>query len=475
MPPSPKLPLPKFTKLAVLTGMMGLSGWACAELPKIDSPQVLADSPERNDPPVRAYGPLPALGETWTMHGQATYVVQQKNNFASPTSGRNSLLNKAEGGGTASYTLSMTAFLGARLWEGAEVYYNPELFQGTPFNGELVGLGGFQNGELQKGAFTKPVHYTARAFVRQTFNLGDAQQTVHSGANQLAGHVDENRLVFSFGKLATLDFFDFNTYSHDTRTQFQNFSLFSMGAYSYAADTKGFTYGGVMEWYHKDWIVKAARLALPTVPNTQTLDFTLKKDFTDQIEVTHQHELWSQPGAVRALYYQQFAFMGNYSNALAQAQPTPDISSVRQAAQRAWGYGLNMEQAIGHEIGIFARWSWNPGRTETQTVDISQSLSGGVTLKGVNGSRPHDSVGFGFAMNGLAASQISYLQKGGLSPFIGDGSLNYKNEKIWECYYSAKVYQDLHLTLDYQRIANPAYNASRGPVHFLGLRAHIEI
>ncbi|NBT86667.1 MAG: hypothetical protein EBT45_09300, partial [Alphaproteobacteria bacterium] len=183
--------------------------------------------------------------ERWSVHSQATYIGQQKNNFTSPYFGTNSLLNKTQGGGANSYTLSATAFLGTRLWESAEFYYNPEVFQGTPFNGELVGLGGFQNGELQKGSFANPVFYSARAFMRQSFNLGGEKEFVESSANQLAGEVDKNRVVVSWGKLATLDFFDQNTYSHDPRTQFQNFALFSMGAYSYAADTKGYTYGAV--------------------------------------------------------------------------------------------------------------------------------------------------------------------------------------------------------------------------------------
>ena len=416
--------------------------------------------------------------ERWSVHTQATYIGQQKNNFTSPYYGTNSLLNKTQGGSANSYTMSATTFLGTRLWESAEFYYNPEVFQGAPFNGELVGLGGFQNGELQKGSFANPVFYSARAFVRQSFNLGGEKEFVESSANQLAGEVDKNRVVVSWGKFATLDFFDQNTYSHDPRTQFQNFALFSMGAYSYAADTKGYTYGAVVEWYQDDWIVKFARLALPTVPNTAKVDYTLRKDFIDQIELTRQHEIAGKSGALRALYYQQYAYMGRFGNAISQGllnNTTPDITSVRQSAQRAWGYGLNMEQAITKDMGVFARWSWNTGNTETQTVDISRSLSGGVSLKGARWSRPSDTLGIGFAINGISGAQITYLQQGGMASFIGDGALNYKKEQVLEAYYSAKVYKDLYLTIDYQRIENPAYNASRGPVNFLGIRAHFEL
>ena len=414
--------------------------------------------------------------EQWRFHGQSTYLVQQKNPFHSAYNGQNSLLSKAEGAGDASYTLSVTGFLGARLWSGAEVYYNPEMFQGLPFGGELTGLGGFQNGELQKGAFTSPIYYTARAFLRQTFGLGGSKVLLESEANQLAGDIDKNRIVLSYGKFATLDFFDQNTYSHDPRTQFQNFALFSMGAYGYSADTRGFTYGGVLEWYQDDWMVKAARLALPTLPNTDDLDYSLAQDYTNQIEVTHEHLFRGQPGAIRVLLYQQHALMASYHDALNLAQQTntnPNIFNVRLKGQESWGYGINLEQAITQNMGVFARWSWNPGATETQTLDISSSFSAGLSFKGSSWSRPSDTAGIGTAVNRIASSEISYLQQGGYTMFIGDHALNYQPEQIVESYYSAKVYKDFFITADYQYIANPAYNAARGPVNVMGIRAHL--
>ena len=237
--------------------------------------------------------------ETFSFHAQATYINQKHNDFYSPYSSSNSLLSRSEGSAGRSYTYSGTVFLGARLLDNTEVYYNPEMFSGTPFTGALVGLGGFQNGELQKGSYAPPVYYTARAFIRQTFQFGGEKEYLESGANQLAGFVDTNRLVISVGKFNTLDFFDDNTYSHDPRVEFQNFSIFSMGAYQYAADTKGFTFGIVAEWYKNDWLVKAARLAMPKVPNTMDLDYSLQTNYGDQIELSHQHSLLGKPGVVR--------------------------------------------------------------------------------------------------------------------------------------------------------------------------------
>lgn len=446
--------------LCVMMACFGPFGVALSEAPVSDEPKLsVVDIANRET-------------ERWSVHGQSTYITQQRNNFNSPYSGQNSLLPRYASS-PPSYSLTATAFLGARLWRGAEVYYNGEMFQGNPFTGQLVGLGGFQNGELQKGASTSPIFYTSRFFIRQTVGLGGEQEQVESEANQLAGKIDKNRLVFSYGKFSALDFFDHNAYSHDPRTQFQNFAIFSMGAYGYAADPRGATYGAVVEWYQDNWIVKFARFAMPTVPNTMQLDYSLTNDFGNQLEVTRSHSIGGQPGAIRLLVFQQKANMATYQNAIEFGQltnTTPNLLDVRMQGTRSWGYGVNFEQAINDNVGVFGRWSWNPGSTETQTLDISKSISGGVSVKGAYWSRPEDNVGIGFAINGIASSQITYLGQGGMTAFIGDGNISYKTEKILEIYYSAQIQKNVFFTLDYQRIANPAYNSARGPINFFGFR-----
>ena len=241
-------------------------------------------------PIVDSLTPLLNATEQWSIHAQSTYISQWKNNFNSPYYGEKSMLNKSEGDIGRSYTLTATAFLGARLWEGAEVYFNPEMFEGLPFS-NFSGLGGFTNGELQRGTSVPPSYYTARAFIRQTIGLGGGKEHIEGVANQLAGNVDKNRLVLTYGKFAALDFFDANAYSHDPRTQFLNYAIMSSGAYSFAADTKGYTYGVVAEWYQGDWVTRAARFAMPTEPNTLQLDYSMTQDYGNQVEITRAHTI----------------------------------------------------------------------------------------------------------------------------------------------------------------------------------------
>ena len=456
----------KITLLFLTSLCLGLSFEAIAGAPVVDD----LESEES----------ITHLGESdwFSIHGQSTYIWQQKDNFNSPYYGQNSLTNKTEGGGGKSYTWSATGFFGTRLWEGAEAYYNPEMFEGTPFTGALVGLGGFQNGELQKGAFAPPTYYNARAFIKQTIGLGGGKIHLDSWLNQIAGDTDKNRIVLSFGKVASLDYFDQNIYSHDPRTQFQNFSLWSMGAYGYAADAKGYTYGVVGEWYQDDFVLRAARLAVTTQPGGTQLDWTLRQNYVDTVEVTHSHNLWGQPGALRALVYRQYANMATYNNALNKAVDplvTPTPLTVARSFTNSWGYGINAEQAINDDIGLFARWSWNPGQTETLTLDMSRSLSGGASIKGNSWRRPKDTVGFGYAINGISASEINYLSKGYYTVFIGDSQIQYRTEQVGEAYYSAQICKGFSVSADYQHISNPAYNSARGPVNFFGFRLHAEI
>jgi high affinity Mn2+ porin len=124
---------------------------------------------------------------------------------------------------------------------------------------------------------------------------------------------------------------------------------------------------------------------------------------------------------------------------------------------------------------VFGRWSWNDGRNEIMAfTDIDQSLSLGTSIKGTSWGRTNDTVGIGGAINGLSRDHRDFIAAGGLGVLIGDGRLNYRTERILETYYSVALFDAMSLTFDYQFIANPAYNADRGPVSVFSGRLHAE-
>jgi len=410
--------------------------------------------------------------ESWGVHGQATYIWQKKPSFDAAYSGTNSLSSAAEKG----YSFSGTLFFGLRPWTGGELYFNPEVVQAVPMSG-LTGLGGMMDSEQQKGSSPNPTFYRARLFLRQTWGFGGGKQAVESAPNQLAGMVDKRRLVVTLGNLSIIDIFDNNAYAHDGRTQFLNWALSTYGPYDYAGDTRGYTWGGAAEYYYDDWVLRAGRFMVPLESNGQRLDTRIAKYHSDQVELEHDHVIGGQPGKVRLLAFRSKEIMGSFSDALAYAAlngGTPDVALVRKERIK-YGFGINLEQSLGSDIGVFARLSRNDGKTETYSFsEIERSATAGVSVKGSRWHRDNDTVGFAVIQNGLSKAHQEYLAAGGLGVFIGDGQLNYRPERIMEAYYSYSLSKAVSLTADVQRFYNPAYNADRGPVTVGSLRLHAE-
>jgi hypothetical protein len=407
---------------------------------------------------------------------QTTYNWQKHSSFTSPYAGLNSLSSSAE----KMYTFSTTAHWGTRIWQGGELYFNPELASGIPFSTNLVGLGGFTNGEITRAAGSTPKPYVQRLFVRQTWNQGGGSEKIDADFNQMAGTVDKNRFVLTVGNFSTLDVFDDNTYAKDPRTQFMNWGNWTYSAFDYAADARGFGWGFAGELYQDDWVFRFGRMTGPSVPNGLPVDFALGKHYGDQAEVEHAHDLNGQAGKVRVLAFRNKAVLANFNDATAylRANPGTDrqtIFNVRGDEKIKYGLGVNLEQAINKDVGFFLRAMKTDGRTETMAfTEVDDSFSSGFLFKGNLWGRTNDTVGLAMMQNQLSSDRRKYLEAGGISFFIGDGTLRYKPETIFEGFYSLGLSKSIWLTGDYQRIQNPAYNASRGPVNVFAVRFHAE-
>lgn len=421
--------------------------------------------------PVNGRTKLPESGD-WNVHAQTTMLPQGYGPIRSPYASPLSL----PGGGQFQATWTTTAFLGARLWDGGEFYFNPELAQGSGLNGTL-GLAGFSNGEAQKAGAPFPKIRAQRYYLRQTFGLGGEQEEVPDAPNQLAGKRDVDRVTLIVGRFAVGDFFDGNAYAKDPRADFMNWAMWSSAAYDFPADLPGYTRGAVVELNRKDWAVRAGLFQVPDAPNSDVLVF---KTGGAVVELEERHSIFDQPGKLRVGTFYNSGNTANYREvvAIAAANPALDINDITIANQRdrsKYGFYVNLEQQIVKDVGLFARASWNDGQNQILSfTDIDRSVSGGLSIKGSHWGRPDDTIGIGGAVNGLSDAHRDFLAAGGTGLLIGDGRLNYSPERILEAYYAWKLNSWTTMTFDYQFITNPAYNADRGPVSIFSGRLHAE-
>ncbi len=426
-----------------------------------------------DEPPASTTAATPPDTESWAVHGQSTLVVQYHPAFTSPYRGPQSL----DPGSRGNETLDLTLFAGVRLWWGAEFWLNPEMDQGFGLSNTL-GVAGFPSAEAYKLGSADPYYKMQRGFLRQTIELGGDTQTLKSDINQLAGSVTANRIVLTVGKYSVTDIFDTNQYAHDPRNDFLNWSIIENGAFDYAADAWGYTYGAAAEWYQDWWTLRAGLFDGSVTPNNTKLDNRLLSQFQFVTELEERHTLWAQPGKVKFLAYLTRARLGLYSQAtdiaVATGQPA-DIAATRDYRSKA-GFGLNLEQQLAEDIGLFARAGISQGNPEAYDfTDISQTVSGGLSIAGNRWRRPDDQLGLAIALNNFSRQGQRFLNAGGLGILVGDGILPHPGlEQIFESYYMLPVLTYAHVTADYQLIVNPAYNRDRGPVSVLGFRLHAQ-
>ena len=430
-------------------------------------PQALALQPDEEAAP---------KDTRFSLHGQTTFVNQAVGGFRAPYRGPQSLVPDQ-----AQATTTATLFLGLKLWEGTELYYNPEFSQGFGLS-RTLGVAGFVNGEAQKAGAPFPKLRSNRYFLRQTFGLGGETEEVPDGPNAIAGTRDVERITVVAGKFALGDFFDGNLYAHDPRVDFMNWGLWASAAWDFPANLPGFTQGVMVEYNRAEFAVRAAYTQVPKEPSSDVLDPRVFERAGTNIEFEGRYALpvLDQPGRLRLGLFSNVGNTADFRQvvALTRGGAFADINdavAATRAPRRKSGFYVNLEQALTADLGLFARASANDGRSESLSfTDVDGSVSGGLALKGSAWGRPQDTVGVGASMNTISRSHQAYFANGGLGLLIGDGRLNYSPERAVEVYYAMNLTRGVTVSLDYQHVENPAYNRDRGPADFFGTRLHTD-
>jgi high affinity Mn2+ porin len=358
------------------------------------------------EPLAAGSGEATPAAEQYSFHGQVTWVPQGY-------SGPESLAPQ----GNVEEVLAATAFLGLGLWRGAAIYVAPEIDEGfgvgSKFGGifgPTFGIAGFPNAFAYKVGKSEPYVRDHRYFLRQTIGLGGGTEQIESGADQLAGPVDANRLTFTVGKYSVVDIFDDNKYAHDPGNTFLNWTIIDMGAFGYAADSCATTFG-----------TSRASLNFYSTPMTALWAVSIRP--------------WRRP-----------------------SPPGPRVKV---------GGGVNLEQQITPSLGLFARLSLATGQYETfEFTPVERSVSGGVVINGDLWGREKDQIGIGGVLNDISNAHANYFAAGGLDLLLGDGALSYSGERILETYYKFGIADGVHVTADYQFVDNPGYNLALARCRF---------
>jgi high affinity Mn2+ porin len=429
-------------------------------------------------------GAAKSASEQYSVHGQTTNVLQGYPKFPALYSGPNSFPPN----GQARFGSTTDLFLGVRLWNGAAAYVNPEIDQGFGL-ANSAGAAAFPNGAVAKVGRAAPYMRFQRYFLRQIIGLdgagkesdpdtGSYNEALEATQNQLAGKVNRDRLILTIGKFAVGDVFDDNKYAHDPMTGFLNLAVNSMGAFDYAADSWGYTYGAALEWKQNWWTARAGIFQLSQVPNGLVIEPVLFRQFMSVAEFEARYELLGQPGTIKFLAYGDNGYLSKMDEVVALAYATGDFPPRVDALRRRrfkTGGGVNIQQQITPELGFFLRASMADGRYETvDFTDIDRSVATGLVASGGLWDRPRDEIGVAAVFSGLSGPRARYFANGGTSVYIGDGTLSYGGEKVLETYYKCSLSEKIDATLDYQFIGNPGHNLARGPVSVFGLRLHAQ-
>jgi high affinity Mn2+ porin len=427
-------------------------------------------------------GPAAAGDAPMLLGAQYTYILQHQDGLRSPYAGPLSL----DPDGDTQPTHTLGVYVGWAPVSWAQAYLDIEKFMGSGVS-NATGLAGLTNGDVvREGASgLKKQFYIARGYLRFMLPLGDAVAPVARAQDQIPGTEASARLEFKLGRMALPDDFDQNSYAGSPRTQFLNWSLWANTAWDYAANTRGYTDGFVIGYVSPSWSLKYGAYLMPILANQQTLESSFRRARGQNLQLTLSP--WSTGTVVRLLAYFNTARMGDYAAALAIAAAhgtIPNIAADDREGRHKYGFGVNAEQPLADEgaTGVFLRWGWNDGHTESFAfTEVEQVAALGAQLAGTHWHRPDDRLGLALVSEALSPGHRDYLAAGGAGFLLDDGRMSYGREQILEAYYRLQYEWPQQagpvrwqVGPDFQYVRNPGYNRDRGPARFWAVRLHLE-
>jgi hypothetical protein len=439
---------------------------------------------EPQDAPIVSMASHPE-NKLWWISGQANIIIQGNLPFHSPYQGTNSFLSRG------AYKTSLLGTIYTALRPANSIRYNNDLILDIESAGgrglsEALGLAGATNLDVVRNPNLSSVPYLSHYEIHQVIGFTNKTTSQEPGPWALAPSVPLRRVEFRIGKMSLPDFFDVNGPGSDSHLQFMNWTVDNNGAWDYAADTRGYTVGGMAEYDDTSWSLRYGLFAMPVVANGIDLDWAFSRAHGQNGEFELRHSFVKErKGTTRILFYANRAHMGIYREAVEAflngsdtakyGVTVPTITLHEHFSALKYGLGYNTEQEITENLRVFGRFGWSEGQHESFAyTEVDQTVEAGADYYGTRWRRPVDKIGLIVVSNAIKADHQKYLKLGGLGFLLGDGNLNYGRENIVESYYNWHAWRGLFYALDVQHIDNPGYNRDRGPAWVGSVRAHVD-
>lgn len=410
------------------------------------------------------------------LSGQINYIFQWHPAFHSPYQGPLSLTADAETAGSRVLTL----FSGVELTKYIELLCQVESAGGKGI-GNGFGLAGFTNLDVVHNPSLGSTPYIGRTMVHVVLPLSSDEESAERNPLSLHTKLAKRRLEFRAGKMQLVDFFDLNSGGSDSHLQFLNLTVDNNGAYDYAADTRGYTIATMIEYDDHVWSVRFAEALMPRIANNIDLQWNLERARSENVEFElRKGFVPRQDAVIRVLTYFNHANMGDYRDAIHHFESgetaAPDVTNHPLLTSVKYGFGVGIEQGVGAGVTAFGRFGWNEGRKESFAyTEVNQSVLIGSAMNGKRWRRGFDRAGLAVSSNALSGDHRRYLQLGGKGFLLGDGTLNYGREKIFETFYTVHLWRGVFGAFDLQHLNNPGYNRDRGPVLVPSIRLHLDL
>src|ERR1700691_2837130 len=196
------------------------------------------------------------------LSGQTNFIFQTHPDFHADYSGPHSLRPDYE----KATSRVMTLYTGVRIDDSTELLVDIEEAGGAALS-QGFGLAGNTDLDIVRNPLLSKTPYLGRGMVHKVFAL--SSDTVKNNRNYLSlfDTVPRRRIEVRFGKFGLPDFLDTNSVGTDTHFQFINWTIDNNGAWDYAADTRGYTVGGFIEYDDTNWSLRFVEALMPKVAN----------------------------------------------------------------------------------------------------------------------------------------------------------------------------------------------------------------